>query len=321
MKQFILAFLIFLVWSFFGLWMYSSIKGSNSQGTVAIHNDPSLKENVENLEVKSDSVFIDSIQEIRTPNELDFKVGNFKAVTNDGDLIFSYEEGIAIQKNSSEIKVPSGSVDFKYKLNTYLVEHPDTELHILAYYDPDENVEAPNFGEQRGIAMMNLLSNIGILRERMVIKPTIKRMEFDSTDTYANGISFVFRPLDEERMKNPELYIPQSKSIYPIFAGNNIQPNQELKDLVEEIRTIFESDPSIKVEIIGHTDNIGSGQDNYALALKYARQVRWYLINKGGFDKNRIKALSKGESEPIADNKFRKGREKNRRIEVKYKTQ
>ena len=50
--------------------------------------------------------------------------------------------------------------------------------------------------------------------------------------------------------------------------------------------------PNLIIEVIGHTDNIGNANDNYLLGLNYAKQVRWYFINKGGIDKNKVVASS-----------------------------
>lgn len=317
MKQFLIALLIFLVWSFFGLWLYSTLKTPEMGEAIAV-NDEENTELLEDLETKVDSTEVDSIADIKITGKSTFDENSFKAMTNEGDLVFLYDEGVEIQKNSSELQISEGAIDFKYKLNTYLVEHPDQELHILAYYDPSENLETPNFGEQRGIRMINLLAQVGILRERMVIKPTIKKMEFDTLGKNENGIGFVFRPLNEERLKSPRYRIPATRAVYPKFVNGNIYANQDLKDLVPEMQQVLQSNPNITVEIIGHTDNVGNGQDNYLVGLKYAQQARWYLINKGNLDKKRIKALSKGESEPIADNNYKAGRNENRRIEVKY---
>jgi len=54
------------------------------------------------------------------------------------------------------------------------------------------------------------------------------------------------------------------------------------------------------------------------MGLQYARQVRWYLISKGNFEKSAIKASSKGETEPIDTNNSKRGRNANRRIEIVY---
>jgi len=318
MKQFIVAFFVFLVWSFFGLWLFSSLKKSDNSDSFASKEEfePALE--TSSKKINLDSTNLDSAT-FPVDRELDLpKNDGFKAMTDQGDLVFLFDEGIKIKKNTADLIIPPSSVDFKYKLNTYLIEHSDEELHILAYYDPSENMETPNFGEQRGLKILLQLLDVGILRERMVVKPTIRKMEFDSEGNYPNGIGFVFRPLDEERLNSPDLEIPSPRAIYPKFVDSNIYANEELKNLVTEMKQILTANPTVMVEVIGHTDDVGHAQDNYLLGLKYAQQVRWYLINKGKMDKSRIKALSKGELEPIADNNFKKGRIENRRIEIKY---
>jgi OOP family OmpA-OmpF porin len=85
--------------------------------------------------------------------------------------------------------------------------------------------------------------------------------------------------------------------------------------LLFEVKEILIENPDILIEIVGHTDY----EDNYRAGLGYARQVRWYLITKGGVDRNNIIATSKGESAPIDTNKSDRGRIANRRIEVIFK--
>ncbi len=49
--------------------------------------------------------------------------------------------------------------------------------------------------------------------------------------------------------------------------------NRNLKNLYEEVKQVVKDHPEIKIELIGHSDNIGGAEDNYNLALNYAKQV------------------------------------------------
>jgi len=71
-----------------------------------------------------------------------------------------------------------------------------------------------------------------------------------------------------------------------------------------------------KIELGGHTDNVGSAASNLKLSLDKANTVRAYLLTKG-IDPDRVTAKGYGMSEPIADNKSEEGRAINRRTEVK----
>jgi OOP family OmpA-OmpF porin len=75
---------------------------------------------------------------------------------------------------------------------------------------------------------------------------------------------------------------------------------------------------NVKLEVIivvGHTDSVGSDAYNNKLGQRRADAVRAYLISKG-VEKNRVYTESKGERQPVADNKTKEGRAKNRRVEV-----
>lgn len=73
---------------------------------------------------------------------------------------------------------------------------------------------------------------------------------------------------------------------------------------------------SSKIEISGHTDNVGRKAANKKLSRDRAQSVRQYLISKG-IDGGRIQAVGHGDEKPIATNDTPEGRQKNRRIEAR----
>jgi outer membrane protein OmpA-like peptidoglycan-associated protein len=70
-----------------------------------------------------------------------------------------------------------------------------------------------------------------------------------------------------------------------------------------------------KIVVTGHTDGIGAPEFNYNLGLQRAERVKQLLIKKG-IAAERIIVLSKGEEQPIANNKSSRGRAQNRRVEI-----
>jgi outer membrane protein OmpA-like peptidoglycan-associated protein len=79
---------------------------------------------------------------------------------------------------------------------------------------------------------------------------------------------------------------------------------------------LLRENPTLVVEIGGHTDNIGATSDNLSLSKRRAETVVQYLIQQG-IPKNRLQAKGYGSAQPIAENNTAEGRAKNRRSEMK----
>jgi OOP family OmpA-OmpF porin len=78
--------------------------------------------------------------------------------------------------------------------------------------------------------------------------------------------------------------------------------------------------PSLKVDVSGHTDWIGTDAYNQALSERRATAVKDYLVRKG-IDSGRIRTYAYGESQPVAPNTTAEGRALNRRAEIRTKAE
>ncbi|MCA9665596.1 MAG: OmpA family protein [Myxococcales bacterium] len=90
---------------------------------------------------------------------------------------------------------------------------------------------------------------------------------------------------------------------------------QKLKQVVIALKA---QQKSRKMLIKGHTDSRGSKSRNRELSRLRAEAVRDFLIEQG-LDANRITAVGKGASEPVATNRTAEGRANNRRVEIVLK--
>ena len=75
------------------------------------------------------------------------------------------------------------------------------------------------------------------------------------------------------------------------------------------------TDPSIKISIEGHTDNVGTAAANQTLSQNRAKAVMDAIIAKG-IDKARLSSKGWGQNKPVADNSTEEGRAWNRRVEI-----
>jgi outer membrane protein OmpA-like peptidoglycan-associated protein len=95
-------------------------------------------------------------------------------------------------------------------------------------------------------------------------------------------------------------------------ANLNTSSSSDLDKLIQFLK----DNPTARLEIQGHTDNVGSLAINTKLSLTRANSVVSYLT-KNGIDSSRLSAKGFGPSQPIADNTKVEGRAKNRRVVMK----
>jgi OOP family OmpA-OmpF porin len=101
------------------------------------------------------------------------------------------------------------------------------------------------------------------------------------------------------------------------FDKSNLKP--EGKDTLDQlVRDMGDLNTIAEIEVIGHTDSIGTEEYNQGLSERRAATVKNYLISKD-VPADLIKTEGRGELEPVASNETREGRAKNRRVEITTK--
>lgn len=85
--------------------------------------------------------------------------------------------------------------------------------------------------------------------------------------------------------------------------------------VIKSVADVLKATPSLKLKIVGHTDNSGSDARNMELSLQRANAVKDALVREFSIDPDRLETNGKGASEPVADNSQSQGRAKNRRVE------
>ena len=146
---------------------------------------------------------------------------------------------------------------------------------------------------------------------------------------YVNKKQFLFKSLtfDYAAQTNEEVSRPVTVDVYldPVEKGketvlNNIffdtdkyQIKERSEPELQKVITFLKENPSIRITINGHTDNVGTDDYNQQLSTHRAEAVYDYLTG-AGVRKERLDFRGYGPDKPVADNTTEAGRQKNRRI-------
>jgi outer membrane protein OmpA-like peptidoglycan-associated protein len=139
------------------------------------------------------------------------------------------------------------------------------------------------------------------------------------------GIAFTSKLINKEELgvgkpvelnlKTEEIKIGSAYRLNDInFATNSYELSDKAKFIIEEFAEFLKTNPTLKIAIHGHTDDVGNDNDNLILSDNRARAVYEYLISIG-IAADRMTYKGYGETKPIASNKTEKGRAQNRRTE------
>ncbi len=172
-------------------------------------------------------------------------------------------------------------------------------------------------GEEVGIARSNAITG-----EYKIALPVGKKYGFSAS---SEGFYSINENIDLTT-NITENEIKKDIMMVPIVIGESIKINniffefgkyELLPDSYPELNRLLklmQEKPTLKIQIEGHTDNVGSDKANIELSQNRANSVYNYLVEKG-IDANRIKVFGYGKSKPIANNQTDEGRQRNRRVE------
>jgi len=148
-------------------------------------------------------------------------------------------------------------------------------------------------------------------------KDVIPEQDFISEKS-ENEISETSELTKEQILDDVKAKIENGYTIYN-FPKNSIK-NENIEasfnEFTENLKIFLDENASSKIEVIGHTDDIGSENANKKFGLKRANFIKKILI-RTGINADQIITTSKGMDEPVDSNETDEGRQKNRRVVIK----
>jgi OmpA-OmpF porin, OOP family len=108
-------------------------------------------------------------------------------------------------------------------------------------------------------------------------------------------------------------------ALYINFDTGKAELKQDGVAAVKEIATLMKANPTLKLSVEGHTDNVGDATSNKKLSEARAKSVTAAIV-ASGIEAARLSAAGFGQDKPVADNRTDEGRAKNRRVELVKKS-
>ena len=154
---------------------------------------------------------------------------------------------------------------------------------MYGYYVEDERF----YPQSQNIDLTNGKSAQTVSKD--IVVTSYKEMKEEKAAVRLNNLFF-----DTDKSDLLPYSIPELKRVAKILKANNL-----------------------RVEIAGHTDNVGDDNYNMSLSLRRAESVKTFLI-KEGCDETLLEVVGFGESKPATTNDTEEGRAKNRRVEMRF---
>jgi OmpA-OmpF porin, OOP family len=102
--------------------------------------------------------------------------------------------------------------------------------------------------------------------------------------------------------------------IYFDSGSDKVKP--ESAGTMKEIAAVLAENPTVRIQIVGHTDSDGDDAKNLDLSKRRAASVKNALSTEYGIEASRLETDGKGETQPLAPNATSEGKAKNRRVEL-----
>lgn len=316
MKNFIVAFSVFMMWAILGMWYYSCVIKEVCEDNAI--TEQQINENRKPISDDAQHVSENEPEDAKQLRQI-IVTDSLNVIDSGLNTIFSYPLAPEIKINSPVVEIPQTTTIFVSDVANHLKNNPETQLIVYGAYDENEftSSEIKNHGLTRAAYIQDLIVEEGINAGRITVKSIRADLNFIQNENFQGGILLQIKNYDEleeddTSVSEDERY---NKTLYTNFDQDTFRPDQDVAEYATRLKEYLDEHPSKRVTITGHTDSVGEAEANEWIGMERAKSVRDYLKTQG-IEEYKLQAVTKGETEPIAENTTREGRAKNRRIEI-----
>lgn len=245
-------------------------------------------------------------------------------INNDGTMVIA-SDGVTTYFSSNRSDSKGGNDIYTFKMRPAM--QPFKTLWVKGrVFDKKTNAGLPSTVELIDLASKQTISKVQTdeIGNYLITLPVGKDYAFNVNRRgylfYSDNYSLKDKAPDSTYEKNIPLQpieVNASIVLKNIFFDVNkydLKPESQVE--LDKLVQLLQENPTVKVQIEGHTDNIGSAADNMKLSENRAKAVVNYLVSKN-ISVTRLIAKGFGATRPIAENNSEEGRAQNRRTELK----
>lgn len=254
-------------------------------------------------------------------------LGNWSINDGDGFKASSSKYLNYLKSNSNYVSPLDADADtLLHSTARYLSGRNDRALNVTGYYKEDEvndNTFYSNLGLSRANRVKEYLTKLGVPSNQITTEgKLIGSPDWFNGDNLKKGIDFSFLELKKDDTRLGDIrsrLIGKPFSIYFGTNQNQITLTPEQQSLFQDITYYLDNVAAARLDISGHTDNVGNKAANVKLSEERAAFVRDYLKSNGNLPEARMDVAGFGPDKPIASNATSEGKAKNRRVDIALK--
>lgn len=207
---------------------------------------------------------------------------------------------------------PSGLIQGRIvDINGNEIKQAEVEIYGIDHKWSKRRV-SDELGEFLLTAALNTRYGIHIIKEGYI--PHSEDYYVEREDSTQQAIKEIIITLQREKKSSQEKAPPIILKNVFFAMGSSTLDTGSYKELDKWV-TYLKAHPILQIEVQGHTDNVGSKEDNQQLSQSRAQAVQQYFV-KVGISESRITAKGFGSTQPIASNDTAAGRRQNRRTSI-----